>query len=560
MQPRLHVTILVGAVAVVLAMKIRLLWSINVNWDEFLYLSRVYDFMRGDLAPAFQSFHVQLFRWLPSLAGHEVDKVIAGRTAMYPLRVVTCVCVFLIARRLYGSTGAWFAVFSSLAVSYLLRHGEAFRADPMIAALAMMAIALLLLKLPSRTAVATAATALAVATLVSVKAVFFAPTVAALFAVASLDERARPMILRRLLLFCTTAAVAYAGLYALHAASLAPDSASTITRIGSIAPRMLETPAIATLATTLRTDWAFWMLAAGGFAIAAYDAVAGPADARRRGMLVVAMALPLVSLLVYRNAFPYFYILLIPMASLACGLVAARVESALKFRPRLAAATIVAMAVPGMTVAATFYILHPDDATAEQRQVLNGIHEMFPEPMPYIDRGGMVASFPRVGPFMSTFVLAGYRERQTPVFPALVAERQPVFVLANVAGLELWRSWDEMDGSPHRLLRADFEYLNANYIHHWGPVWVAGAQMTVDDGDAGTAFDLAVSGPYTIEADRNVTINGQRYANGDVVELAAGSHRIVAPGGPARVTLRYGEVLGRPAFDPPEGPLFWGLR
>jgi hypothetical protein len=59
---------------------------ININWDEFRFLSRIYELDRGELGSAFQTFHVELFRWLLGTPGNEADQVIAGRTFAFALR------------------------------------------------------------------------------------------------------------------------------------------------------------------------------------------------------------------------------------------------------------------------------------------------------------------------------------------------------------------------------------------------------------------------------------------------------------------------------------------
>ena len=77
-RPGVHEIVLAIAAIVFLVAKYRLLSTINVNWDEFLYLSRVHDYAHGRLSTPFQTFHVHLFQWLTGIGGNEIDQVIAG--------------------------------------------------------------------------------------------------------------------------------------------------------------------------------------------------------------------------------------------------------------------------------------------------------------------------------------------------------------------------------------------------------------------------------------------------------------------------------------------------
>lgn len=535
-----------------LGVKLALLWRINVNWDEFLYLSKVYAYQRGALTTAFQTFHVHLFGWLTALPGNEVDQVLAGRLAAFVLRIGTTTCVFLVALRLYGRTGAWFAALASLSFSYLLRHGESFRGDPIIAFLFIAAVALLVLRPGSRAVTLGAAVLYATALLVSVKALVYAPALAVVLAVAAV----RPTQRAAVALFGAGLVAAYAALYLLHTTAVAPVDASIAARTAAAGAAMWLDPRFEVLRETLRADWVFWTLFTAGLAAAMVAAIR---SSDKHAWVLIGLQLPLVSLLLYRNTYPYFFVVLTPVAALACGYAAARIIAAGTGRRRVAGAFVASLAA-GLTMQATLSAsVYADDMVSAQRAVLAAVHRMFPEPVPYIDRGGMVASFPRIGPFMSTSVLDRYRARGRPVFAALVREHAPAFLLANVAGLELHLAWEEMRESPHRLLRADFEFLQRNFIHHWGPVWVPG--RTVDLIALGGAVDveLPVSGEYTLEASGAVLVDGTRTDPGDSVYLAAGRHTIEAASAVATVTLRLGRHVQVPTHAPPSQPLFISL-
>lgn len=554
-MPAHHLFIALCCLAL-LGAKLALLWRINVNWDEFLYLSKVYAHQYGSLTTAFQTFHVHLFGWLTTVPGTEVDQVLAGRLAAFVLRVGTTIGVFLVALRLCGRTGAWVAALATLSFSYLLRHGESLRADPLIAFLFVAALALMVVHPMRRTAVAGAAVLYAVALLVSVKALVYAPALAAVLVLAAIRPGQRAMVA----LFGIGLGVAYAALYLLHAAAVEPVGASVAARTVAAGAAMWLDPRTEVLRETLRADWAFWTLFFMGVGAAMVAGIRSRGEMRAHAWLLIALQLPLLSLLLYRNTYPYFFVVLVPVAALACGYAVARIEALVTVRRPRAAAALVAALAAGLAMQATLSAsVYSEEMVSQQREVLAAVHRMFPEPVPYIDRGGMVASFPRVGPFMSTAVLDRYRARGRPAIEDLVREHAPAFLLANVIGLELNLDWDEVQVSPHRLLRADFEFLQRNFVHHWGPIWVPG--RTIDLAAAGDTvdFELPIAGEYTLDAPVAVVLDGMQSEPGDVVYLAAGRHTIEAKSAAAAVTLRLGRHLPVPAHAPPSTPLFISL-
>jgi hypothetical protein len=554
---------LVAGIFVLLVLKFHLLTVVNVNWDEFRFLSRIHELQRGELATAFQTFHVRLFAWLPGVAVNEVDQVIAGRMVAFALRVGSCVLIFLIGRRLYGSTGALFAVLASLGFSHLMRHGEAFRADPIIAFLFLAAAAQLLLRPSSSWFTMGAAAALGLSVLVSIKGVFYLPAIAViLLAPWVAGTGGRPEV-RRLVTFAVVAPATFAVLHLLHAGALSGDgtgvAAAALSQAGEVSTRVLwTTPFIEALVESLQFDRAFWPLLVIGAALAATEGLRGAAQARATAVVTLGMLVPVLSLLFYRNTFAYYYAVIIPPASLACGLVAARLEAWLARRPVLGAATVLLLAVPLGEPGVKAWSLLRDDTIAGQRQLLAAVREIFPVPVTYIDRCSMVAAYPKAGPFMTTYVLSTYRELGEAIMPGLVRDRRPVFVLANVSGLELGAEWGAIGQLQHRLLREDFEFLRARYVHHWGPVFVAGASLETVTGED-RAFELPVDGVYTLESSGAVSVDGRPRSAGEAFRLAAGPHLARSLNEPGRLTVRYGDHLPRPSGPPPSAPQFLDL-
>ena len=545
--------VVIGAAIVMLVVaRFQLLSLINVNWDEFLYLSRVHEFHRGDLTSAFQTFHVHLFRWLVGVAGNEIDQILAARLVVFGLRVATSVLVFLLALRVSNRSGALVAVLATMAFSHMVRHGESFRADPLIAFLFLLSATLLVWRLQNVAAVAIAGIAFALAASITVKTAIYVPSLAGILGIAwwTAGPTARPAILRRVLVFGVACAVVYAALHLYHAAATAAAGTEVVRRATASGAGMVGSAQLDVLARSLRVDWAFWLLFAEGAIVATIDAVRRGGDARVRPLLVVALLLPLASLVLYRNTFEYFYVAIVPVASVACAYSVMRAQelAAPEWRPAVPLLVAGVLAWRGLGFVEELRY----DGIEPQRRLVIAVHEIFPEPVPYLDRCGMISSFPRARVFMSTYVLQRYRERGVPSMPRIVAEDQPHFLVANVPGLELHQPWDTVQTYRHRLLREDFEFLQNSFVHHWGHIWVPGKRLTLR-ADAEAPFTIVVAGPYTVESEDAVGIDGQRLRPGDVVHLEAGDHRASGTGD---VTLRFGARLPRPTSNPSHRPLF----
>ena len=108
-------------------------------------------------------------------------------------------------------------------------------------------------------------------------------------------------------------------------------------------------------------------------------------------------------------------------------------------------------------------------------------------------------------------------------------------------------------GEPSGLSEKDAKALRDNYIHHWGHIWVAGKEMniTLDSSD----FFILIPGVYTVETEGEVLINQQPFKAGEHVNLSRGTHKISSVG-ENKITLRWGNNLIRPEYQPSEKPIF----
>lgn len=552
---------LAALILVALGLKLHLVFVLNINWDEFLFLSLVHEQLRGDLTAQFQTFHVHLFSWLPLVAETEVDQVIAGRLTVYTLGLGACLFTYLIARLFFARLGALFSVLCLLSLHNVVLHGSSFRSDP-IAACLMLGAVYALLRQPRNTwSSAAAGTALALALIITVKSAIYLPMIAAIFLQAWLSGRGRKAVLAEMATFVLSLTLAYLALYAFHLASLpAAQPQAPMAFAGSAASKVIVLEQFFPqwrffLVSLLKSFWVWALLAIGmGLVVAGRRG----ADGEGRWWLPLSFLLPLLSLLLYRNAYPYFYVFIISPAIVLCGAWVSRMAG--DFASSGAARPLGLAGLLTMTVAAGLfghYQSNASDSIAPQRELVQLVHRLFPEPVAYIDRNGTISSFPRPVFFMSTWGLEHYRDQGMPVMRRVLTAEQPRFLIANSPVLDLSRSREAiLAGYGHALLAEDFQVLRDNFIPHWGLLYVPGKRIALEGGGKPREFEILVPGRYTLEGADTATIGGTALRPGDTLELSAGRHAIHSNGAPAQVTLRWGDHLYRPPGAPSEQAFF----
>jgi hypothetical protein len=548
-ERRLRLGLLAG-IALALGFQLALIFVQEFNWDEFYFLALVHDRLRGELALALQTLHVHAFAWLAALPGTEIDRLLAARLVMLLLHAVSVAALYALARAWTNRLPALAATFAFAVLPAALQHGASFRADPIALALLMTALALLA-RAALRALVAVVIGLLcAVAFLVTVKSIFFAPAFAgvAVWRLGTAADR------RAALLFAVTAVVsaaAFAGLlFWLHQSALAgaslAGSGAVLASSGSdtllssgLFPRRADLLAFA-LAAPVQ---AVLLLAAP--VLLARSAPRSDPQRRLDALALAGCAAPLLALLVYRNAYPYFLPFITAPAFAAFAAVIAGQPPQRLALLAAAVAVTAALALPRLF----------DRDQGSQRQLVAAVHEVFPRPVRYIDRNSMIASFPKRGFFMSSWGIARYR-RGPPLFEARL-RREPIPLLL-VNGPALEQAVGLRSGLPAHLslYPADEAVLRETYLPHWGRMWVAGTQLRLDGGAA--VVRIRVPGPYTLESAAPVLVGGRALRPGEAVRLSRGLHRVTGPPG-LMLRLRWGERLRIPAEPPPPAPPFQGF-
>ncbi|CAN1574212.1 hypothetical protein MCELHM10_03560 [Paracoccaceae bacterium] len=492
----------------------------NVNWDEFNFLQLVHEFLRGDPVRALQTFHVRLFGWLTWFPDAGLTQIIVGRGVMLTLVIGTAVLTGFLTRHLVlvGIAGdrhisdagiaGLLAAAAFLTSGYVTIHAASFRADPLLAFLLMVAITILFTR-SGLVWFGLAAFATALALVISVKSALWLPVFLAAL-IWRTPEKGVPlrMVIAGLATLPMVAILLFWHAQGLNAAqtegSAATLSDALFTGVlnGGFLPRQLTVvvwavvsiPAIGAVLTVLASR---------------RGSPGGTATGRARLALFLLMA-PIFSVLVYRNAFPYFFPFITPPLMVVAGVGL----SGLLAHKRVSTVVMLWMS---MAVGAQF-LRATGEGNSDQRMTTDALRRIFPTPVAYIDRSAALPEFSKAGPFLSGWGLQKYRDAGIPVFANLIRERQPPFVLATSAAL--LAALEGRHSANAGLLPADQKALFQNYVHFSGPVWLAGKNLVVGPGPQETA--ILIAGRYQVLTEGPVILNGQTVGPGGIVDLRTG--------------------------------------
>lgn len=546
-----------AAVLAILAAKLLLAWRINVNWDEFFYLNHVHALARGDLELLMQGAYAHLFRWVAMLDLQEVDQVAWLRVPMWALLVVSVGLLYRLMRRFATPTAAAFAVLAFIASWPVLKHGASFRADSILLPLTLAGMLLITRTdgRPVRYDLA-AGLSLALAFTLTTKAVLVLPPLAVMVLAAGagtpLDATRVGRAVRRLTLILVTAGVVSALLIAAHATQVVAG----VEPAGAFAARtvtatLLDVPFLPRgdyFRNLVMLDLIFWIALLAGLAIAA----------RLRAFVAAASALALLPILFYRNAFPYYY----PVMMAPAAILVAVAADWLRQRPahgRLRGAGSLALAMLGLLLVHHAWdgvMTLRFDEQQKQRQIVTAVHGIFPARVPYIDHSGMIASFPKSNFLMSSWGVEDYRRRGRDFMPDLLASSRPPLLLMNhpvlVPGTLLYRQLSETD---RRL-------LESSYVDYWGPIKVAGVGIAVP-ADGTMALHVPFAGRYRLDSSAPIRLNGVLLDPGETIEIAHAQEALIAAasvaGSAVAARLVWAAARQPPDQAPPAPPFYSAL-
>ena len=560
---RLTALILMSLIIIGLLGKLFLISQTPINQDEFYYLSRVHDYMNNRLTDPFQNFHVYFFQWVHAVSTNEVAQIKACRMIMFLFFSGTCFFIYLIGKEFSDILCALFSTLCYIAFIFTTINGAGFRSDTIPTFLFLFSLYYLLKKDDSVFFQTLSGLFMAVAVLITIKSAIYLIVFVLLIGAKLIFDRLSQKSLLVVLVFPLSFVIGFVFLCKFHASAIMPAAADQIKAFSHTAGNSYSTfilfdkifPRFDTFKLSLKLDWLIWLCLFIGIIINAYELFKNRYSFKNIALFI--LLIPLFSVLFYRNAFPYFYLFITPTATLFGGYAIYKLSD--KIQSHTFSFIFVSI-ISGLIFFNSFnitYRIFSQSGDKIQNQILDAIHQMFPEPVPYIDGCSMVSYFPKVGFFMSSAGMKGYLKRNKPVMEHLLKTKNPVFLLVNVPHLNLDSATPPLSATGLALLEKDWNTLKSNFIHHWGAIWVVGKQIEFTHNFEEQIFKILVPGLYSISSNENIFINNHLLYN-NTLYLEEGIHTIKTHGQNKTITLKWGVDLFKPADQPVNRKVFSG--
>lgn len=555
--------------------RLHLVFCANINWDEFLFLSQVHNYLRGDNLQIFQSFHVHFFQWL-SIFNNEIDQIIAARFFMFLSGLGSACFIFKISRLYVSKVGSLFSTLCYFSYSNILIYGNSFRADSISIFLFLAAVYFIFKKSFVRFNTVFAGFLMALCFMITIKSVVYLLAVFCIYIINAAISRYKRREIKRAVLFFCTFSLFFALLYFFHNYALAnvfvksPDLEKAsfagwdhFAYFKSLFHKMfLENgffPRREYFLATFEKNIIIWAVLTSGILSVLRDALKKKKEALKQLPLLGLVILPL-TILVYRNAWAYYYVFIIPPVVVFCGIIMDKILSAYqKSQTKLKGLGLFFIIVLIIMSGCIQYSLSNSDEIKRQREIVSLVHKIFPVPTYYIDRCSMVSTYPKLGFFMSSWGMENYKKNGVLIFGDLIKDKQPLFLISNISSLNPDRVVRD-EGRERELFVEDSMVLNENYIRHWGSLFVAGKKFNFLSDLQEKHFKILISGIYTVEAQDVVYIDGVEFLPGSYVDLISGGHIMSVESAPMKVNLRIGKDLYRPSEAPSSQFLFENFK
>ena len=531
--------IALGTVLIVLVLQLQIALSRAINWDEFWHYSLTVLAMKGELDQPLQTFFTRAFMWVPALPGNAVDHVVLIRLFMFGCELVTLACIAGIAARFSDKTTGLLSALAYLSAGYVLQHGTSFRFDPQATALLMASLWVLLCGPASLSWMLSAGVLGGLASLITIKAVLYAPAFAGVFWLRWSEAGKDRAYIKAVTAMLIAAALTFAVAYALHASHIiAASGRGAKDIVGASAEKMFSL-----------TSHPYWRHNLKG-------AIFSPATtllvlavplvllrSARPGAERVALAglwFPLTTLGFYHNTAPYYHVfMLAPVTASACVVI--------RLATRRYGTGMVALFL--MAGAAITMSREETGTLEKQRQLVAAANEIFGTPVGYFDSCAMLGQFLKANGFMTPWGTERYLRGELPSLEQIQRERVVPLVVNDD---QMFADAFNSKADVQQLLPSDLAMLRKSYLHFWGPFWIAGFDLSQNA--VPSILNVVVPGPYTVASGKSIVIDGVRHEAGAVVELGRGPHKAFADSGAAR--LLWGRSLRTPTQPAPSAPYF----
>jgi len=550
--------ILVLVVAIFATMQLFMARRFEINWDEFYNLDKTYKLARDEITNPLQTIFVRLFEWVPLVGGNEVDQILSARLLVFIFAAITCTFIYKIARRWYSVKASLVSVIAFLGFSYVFRGIIAFRHDAVAIPVLMVVLWLVSNERLSWKNTVITGILIGFAGMITLKSIFYMPIVG-VFLLSYWRESgwSRARFMHGAITFLT-ALLSFFIIYSWHG-SLLPQAQTGAGYVSNASGAMFLDrgifPEKMVFLRSLLQNPIFWVGIALGYHALRSEMGSGEKQRARNAIRILSFLLPIICIAFYRHTYEYFYIFMLAPASIV---IAAAVDRYFKGeRARLF--YLVGFIYLGMT--AFTFAKSMKQGHEYQSQIVEVIHQTFPEPVPYLDFCGMASSFPRLNEvplFMNTvtFDQWPYLNAGETIMDDLLQERKPAFLIANTSGLDLENSDEHVFVMD--LLPDDTEILKRNFQKFWGPIYIPGQRFNFHDTARSHQFEITLDGVYTVLSEAEIQIDGAVKTPNDTVSLTPGTHTISSSSNQP-VHLQWGNNIKPPSLPAPQQMVFRGF-
>lgn len=498
----------------VITCQIWLIFEKAINWDEFLHFGQIYELADGRLGSSIQTLPTRLFGWATLVSQDVIAQIQAIRVVMLASAILTAGCVTLLARRLVGFEVALITGLVYLTAGFVFTNAFTYRTDPVAAAALMGALCVFASgKLSWARAVSTGLL-IGLAGALTIKSIFYAPCFAVIAWLRWSGQDQQKM--REFALIGAVAVVSlltFALLVGLHGAGLPASEAQAgnVQRSAGNFLRFFEFEKIQYVFTQAIVA----PLVTLGLLMLPF---AARNLSKQTKILLIGLCGPLLCLLFYRNTFPYFFTFLLPPICVAI----APVLSKLVERYGRIPVVVVALFGPALLL-----IQEPFGTLDRQRETINEVQRLFPEPTPYLSYSSYVPHYPRQFPSLISGVgLRRYWDQRNGQISSDIKAGRIAFVIATGDALDAVYKNEE----PTPILpELDVASLRTNFLQHSDTIFIAGRTVCPKPNEQ--MVEIFRAGPYSLDGG-NLVIDGRSVPDGTSLKLAAGNHKILYQHGP----------------------------
>lgn len=549
-------------ITIIFSINLFLVFRININWDEFYFLARIYSFKAGTLDNLFQSFHVYIFYFLTFIGENEIHQILIARIIMLVLNISTIILIYKISKVFFSKTVSYLVVLNIASLYSFLRYGPGFRADGVILFLVTLSL-YFLVKHEKKIYMVLAGLIAGLSFVITMKFIFHLGGLVICMGLYYFyyNRKYKNQIIIFLISSCLTVIfIILLHFIAIHNAvpfHIDMDSKGVLKNLHHTFDKVILTskffPRIFFFKRAMITDFLFVLFSFLGTCIYLIN-IKENIRSNNKIIFIMSTFFPVLSILFYRNAFPYYYCLIFPLFGLFSGYFFRLILNVInKLGYKKGYRLFYVFFVIAFALTIFYFNLEKRDELSYQKQVVETVHKMYPEPVVYIDRCSMIPSFPKVGFFMSTWGLENYRERKIPLLKKLIRKYEPKLLIANSPGL--------INTKKNNLIfKEDKEVLFSSYVKYWGPLYVPGKKFEVLNGNEEIIFTNFIPGNYLLTSNNKVAVNGVEIFPNGKFYLKKGRNVIASKRDIKNVTFCWNELKYNPSkIKPKSEQIFTGL-